>query len=80
VYDNYNKRTGKDERTRLPAWNDLKREVLSQLLDPTNGLPFAARAVLRTQLRMPAETAPTNAAPNAIEGSSTNLITPAAVP
>jgi hypothetical protein len=80
VYDNYNKRTGNDERTRLPTMNNLKREVLNQLLDPTNGLPFAARAVIRTQLGMPAETAPTSAAPNAIEGSSTNSIAPGAVP
>ena len=41
------------------------------MLDPQKGLPFAARAVIRTQLGMPAET---NAPPRTI---STNAIAPA---
>lgn len=66
IYDNYVKKTENDFRTRLATMNDLKREVLNQLLDPQTGLPFAARAVIRTRLGMAAETVSTNAvAPSA---------------
>jgi hypothetical protein len=44
------------------------------LLDTKQGLPFAARAELRTQLGMPAET---NAPPQTV---STNAIAPALLP
>jgi hypothetical protein len=72
VYDNYKTKTENNERTRIATMDDLKREVLSQLLDPQNGLPFDARARIRTQLRMPAETiAPTN---------STNAVAPSTPP
>ena len=54
--------------------NDIKNTVLNQMLDTKQGLPFAARAVLRTQLGMPAET---NAPPPTI---STNAIAPAVLP
>ncbi len=43
------------ERMGLPPFADLNRAVLNQLLDPQKGLPYAARAVLRSQLGMPAE-------------------------
>jgi hypothetical protein len=48
------------ERVGLPPFDVLNRAVLNQLLDPQKGAPFAMRAVLRTQLEMPAET---NASP-----------------
>ncbi len=51
------------QRVGLPAFADINRTVLNQLLDPKQGMPFAARAVLRTQLRLPPETASTNAPP-----------------
>ena len=41
--------------------------MLNQLLDPQQGAAFAARAIIRTQLGMPAET---NAPP---ENTATNL-------
>jgi hypothetical protein len=44
------------QRIGLPPFTDLNRDVLNQLLDPQQGLPFAARAVIRTQLGMSAET------------------------
>jgi hypothetical protein len=44
------------QRIGLPPFADLNRDVLNQLLDSQQGLPFAARAVLRTQLGLPAET------------------------
>jgi hypothetical protein len=61
-------------RAPLPPMNDLKRTVLDLLLDPQKGLPFAARAVIRTQLGWPAET---NAPPQIV---STNAVAPAVVP
>jgi hypothetical protein len=79
VYASYQARMGRDQpRASLPPMNDLKRAVLSRLLDLQNGLPFAARAVIRTQLGMPVETsAPpqtvsTNAIAPAVLSSSTN--------
>jgi hypothetical protein len=44
------------QRMGLPPFADLNRTVLGQLLDPQRGLPYAARAVIRSQLEMPAET------------------------
>ena len=58
-----------DQRIPLPPYDVLNREVVSGLLDTQRGLPYAARAILRTQLGLPAETAATNAP--AIE---TNLV------
>ncbi|HWY31304.1 MAG TPA: hypothetical protein VNX46_11135 [Candidatus Acidoferrum sp.] len=60
IYAHYKQKTatnGKNsERNELPNYNELNRSVLHDLLDPQGGLPFAARAVLRTQLGLPAET------------------------
>jgi hypothetical protein len=49
------------QRVGLPPFADINRTVLDQLLDPKQGMPYAARAVLRTQLRLPQETVSTNA-------------------
>ena len=45
------------QRIGLPPFADINRAVLDRLLDPQNGVPYAARAVIRSQLGMPAETA-----------------------
>jgi hypothetical protein len=76
VYERYGKKMGNGQpRAALPPMNDLKRTVVSELLDPQKDLiPFAARAVIRTQLGMPAET---NAPPAT---TSTNAPAPAPVP
>jgi hypothetical protein len=77
VYQRYAAKTSSfsgPARVALPPLDDLKRTVLNQLLDPQNGLPFAARAVIRTQLGMPAET---NAPP---QTGSTNTVAPAVLP
>jgi hypothetical protein len=55
-----------NDRIPLPPFSDMNKDVLRMLLDPNDGVPYAARAVLRTHLGLPAETAPpatTNAAP-----------------
>ncbi|HUA38830.1 MAG TPA: hypothetical protein VMA35_10605 [Candidatus Sulfopaludibacter sp.] len=52
-------------RVGLPPFADINRTVLDQLLDPKQGLPYAARAVLRTQLRLPPESAATHTPPAA---------------
>jgi len=61
------------QRVGLPPLAELNRAVLGQLLDPRQGLPYAVRAVIRSQLQMPAET---NAPP--ATGLSTNAPAPAA--
>ena len=88
VYDNYVKKNAgmksNAERTGLPAFDVLNRTVLTELLDPKKGVPFAMRAVLRTQLGMPAETsqpttpatstnAPPSSVTNAVEAIPTNV-------
>jgi hypothetical protein len=72
VYDSYEKKIGRMQsnlaRVGLPSFDVLNRSVLNKMLDTREPvLPFDARAVLRTQLGLPAET---NAPPAAI---STNL-------
>ena len=76
VYDRYNAKTASSkgpDRIPLPPYDDLRREVMNQLLDPQNGLPYAARAVLRTHFGLPAESAtPANTVTNAVESVPTN--------
>jgi len=75
VYARYQAKMGRDQpRAALPPMNDLKRAVLNQLLDTKQGLPYAARAAIRTQLGMPAET---NAPP---QTAATNAVAPTALP
>jgi hypothetical protein len=40
-------------RTGLPPFKTINETALSQLLDPVNGLPYGARAVLYSQLHLP---------------------------
>jgi hypothetical protein len=78
VYQNYQAKTSGskgDQRIPLPPYDTLNRAMINALLDPEKGVPYAARAVLRTQLGLPGETIPTNAppvAPNAVESVPTN--------
>lgn len=55
-------------RLPLPEVEETEKEVLRRLLDPEEGLIPEARAILRTELRLPPESAPapTNAVPNAV--------------
>ncbi len=73
IYDRYQRQMGDSQpRVALPPMKDLQHLVLDQLLDPQNNyLPYAARAIVRTQLRMPPET--NSAAPFQI---STNDVAP----
>ena len=77
VYNSYVGKTKSfngDVRIPLPPMRDLKREVIDNLLDPREGLPFELRAVLRTRLGLPAESAapPAGAPTNAVPTVSTN--------
>jgi hypothetical protein len=88
VYDNYQKKIGRMqtnlERVGLPSFDVLNRNVLNKMLDPQQPmLPFEARAVIRSELRMPAETntppatatftnLPPSAGTNAVENPTTN--------
>jgi hypothetical protein len=51
------------QRIGLPPFADINRAVLDQILDPQQGAPYAARAIIRSQLGLPAET---NAPPEAV--------------
>jgi hypothetical protein len=42
----------------LPPFKDMQQTILRRLLNPTNGLPPEAQAVLRTKLNLPAEKTP----------------------
>jgi hypothetical protein len=69
IYSNYQSKVSSfqgQSRVGLPPFADINRTVLNQLLDPKQGMPFAARAVVRTQLQLPPETVSTNPAPAAI--------------
>jgi hypothetical protein len=75
VYQRYVGKTSSYSRERipLPPFDTLNNAVIRQLLNPQTGVPYAARAVLRTQLGLPAETvAPAPATTNAVEHVSTN--------
>lgn len=78
VHDYFDGRTqmkGKvPERIRLPSMQELNRTVLDDLLNPQSGMPFAARAVLRTNLRLPPET---NAPPAAVLTNAPAAVYPA---
>ena len=78
VYQNYQAKTSGskgDQRIPLPPYDTLNRAMINALLDPEKGAPYAARAVLRTQLGLPGEIIPTNAppaTPNAVANVPTN--------
>jgi hypothetical protein len=81
VYKNYDAKTaGFNGPNRIPLrpYPDMVKEVVGSLLDPQRGLPPEARAILRTRLGLPAETAapapglsPSNAT-NSPSGTVTN--------
>jgi hypothetical protein len=73
IYNRYQGKMGDSQpRVALPSMHDLKQQILDSLLDPQDGVPYAFRATLRTQLRMPLET--NSVAPFQI---STKEVTPA---
>lgn len=60
------------QRIPLPKFADLNRDVLNRLLDPQQGLPYAARAVIRSQLGMSAESITATNAPAHVVLAPTN--------
>ena len=75
VYQNYTAKTsgrgGNAERIPLPPYDTLNKTVLRQLLDPKNGVPYAARAELVTKLGLPSSLLEA-VTTNAVENLSTN--------
>ena len=74
VYDRYEKNVaypGGQARVGLPPFADINHTVIDEMLDRTNGLPFAARSVLRTQLRLPPESAAPQPPASAISTNTT---------
>jgi hypothetical protein len=61
VYENYVSKTGKlasnAQRIQLPPFETIEQSVVDQLLDVKGKVPYAGRAVIRTYLKMPPETA-----------------------
>lgn len=60
VYENYESQvpSGREQATGLGRFEDINKGVLARLLDPDRGTPPEMRAVLRTKLGLPGETAP----------------------
>ncbi|MGO8677163.1 MAG: hypothetical protein ACLQVX_14995 [Limisphaerales bacterium] len=58
LWANFMSRINQDRRASvgLPPLEDIDREVLARILDPEQGAAPEIRAVLRTKLRLPAET------------------------
>ena len=84
VYQRYTAKTAGykgDVRIPLPPYDTFNAAVLRELLDPQNAvLPYAARAALRTQLGLPAETvAPADTTTNSVENVPTNSVSTNAV-
>jgi hypothetical protein len=82
IYDQYQANVASyqgQKRVGLPPLADINQKVLNLVLDPKQGMPLAARAVIRTQLRMPPEFIPPNTSPaentltNAPEAAGTNV-------
>ena len=65
VYEKYQRNISKMAsniaRVGLPPYDVLNRTVLNRLLDAQQGMPYPMRAVVRTQLGLPAEMSATNA-------------------
>jgi hypothetical protein len=56
AWDSYQSKipTARQDPLRVPPVREISRDVLNRLLNPTNGLPSQAQAVLRTKLNLPA--------------------------
>jgi len=54
---------GSEDRIGLPPFEQIDQEILKGLLDAERGVPAEIRAVLRTKLGLPAESAPAPASP-----------------
>jgi hypothetical protein len=76
VYQNNIK--GSETRIPMPPVEDVKKEMLSRLLDPERGLTLEARAMLRAKLGMGPESAPAPVSTNA-PATGTNA-TPTSAP
>jgi hypothetical protein len=76
VYEVYQSKTrGTGQRIELPPFATLNQAVLNRMLDPQHGAPYAMRAAIRSQLRLPAETnVPVPDATNTPPVSETNAV------
>jgi hypothetical protein len=79
IRDTYESKIPDDRREAigLRPVQDIQREILNRVLDTENGLPPEARAILRTRLGLPAETAPAPAptpAPGSTNAPATTAI------
>jgi hypothetical protein len=72
VYDSYQAQVpeGRQEAMGLGPFDVLQRGVLDRLLDPEHGAPPQIRAILRTKLKLPAETPAAKEEPTPAQGSA----------
>lgn len=83
VWESYSSRIGKSRESAisLRPFDDIDREIRSRVLDPKEGAAPEIRAILRSRLGLPSESA---AAPGPAESAGTNApaagATPTAVP
>ena len=83
VHDHYVSKTNVGAgsvRIPLMPFDEMRSTVLKQLVDPESGLPYEARAVLRTAFGLPAETTAPNAPANVEAPASSNIPATNAVP
>ncbi len=68
VWDNYMSKVPKErmDAIGLRPFDDIDKEIVRRLLDPQEGVPYEARAILRTKLGLPAEPPASAASTNAI--------------
>ena len=60
AWQNYQNKIPQDRMAAigLPPFKDIQQTILRRVLDPANGLPPEAQAILRTKLKLPAEEKP----------------------
>jgi hypothetical protein len=65
IWDNFHAQIGDESKVRvgLPPFEKIDADVVRAILDPETGAPPEIRAVLRTKLNLPAETAPAPSGP-----------------
>jgi hypothetical protein len=88
IWNNYTAKMKKDRasltRVGLSPFPDLNEQVLDVLLDPQNGLPYGARAIIRTALKKGPEpvlsVGATNAIPESVQFMPTNAPATATTP
>ena len=68
--------TARQDAISLPPFEEIDQEVRARVLDPKDGAPPEVRALIRTKLNLPAESATPKTEPAPAEGAVTNAPAP----